>query len=550
MQITFFFLLFASPLFAANLCDQDKDPLINQCYLDACTAQTNKVKLPATDKAFEKEVSTAKITRTATEQEAFDREAAKVTAALKRSADFVKERGAEKIAEEILQKPIENMKGLDALLKDKFSVTRSANGEYVAITSDLEDEAEKSITKNISSYYLEILNTQKDYADFAYDKSDLNKQNNFLVKITKELAQVYDSTNKPKANELRAISQKIASDKSKYYGVLEMNKYFTYTDLNALFSSKSAAVKKDIAHVIVKRLEDRQKRPPYKDVLQRSCQVASYMISKVKDRDLAKEYEKAKQNAVKGLNEKFLKNACPEISQFLKQSIQGDVFNTIELNKNYLPDFKTYEKEIASIAQMNDTKAFLKYLEFSEENSKNLICDVSIFTPTDMFQGQVNTSMFTLAMGYSNVVSHELGHWVSSMLNSAKLGEACSGKFKNLRACISSFYEEKGADMYQLYPGDSQRTEEDFADWFSAITSNDKSNFDCDIGKITDLVYGFMGYNSDAKPNIYLPNSNDSHSGSLFRVLHAKIVRKEPLTPNCEKLLKKYPESSPKKCNF
>lgn len=542
-------LLLAVPVFAQDVCDQDTDPLVNQCYVDACAAQKNNRAFPLDEKEFAKQVTKTKISSSQEELRQFERDVDLVSLAKNQRFEFVQKKGALIIADELMGPSQNVLKNLDPILSRRFTIASTPDGERSIIYSDLEDELEKTISRRVGGAYLEALEIKDGYYSFISGTLDLEAQNKFLMKVAKDLLHLEGQETK-RGGVLKAFVEELASNPRKKRGPGEVNRYFSLSDVDTLINQKVAPLKKDVAHIISRQQSSWKKGLPYKDVVTNSCRIASFMVSRVKDRDLFREFEAARESAMKGLQEKFLKDSCPEIASVISQRLHAPVFKSIGLNKNYLPDFKAFEKDMERFSKMEDSKTYVEYLEFEEKNRDALICDVSTFFPTDNFDGDVNVSLFTLAMGYHNIITHELGHWVSGVLKQANLSSACGGKFAKLRSCLSGFYVEKGQDLYGIHPGDQQRTEEDFADWFAALVTSDGVNPYCDADKITKLALGYIGEGKRKKTNLFVPNSDDTHSSDLFRVLHTKILRNESLSKSCENLLKKYPDSAPKKCEF
>jgi len=123
----------------------------------------------------------------------------------------------------------------------------------------------------------------------------------------------------------------------------------------------------------------------------------------------------------------------------------------------------------------------------------------------------------------SDVAAHEIGHLVSSLMNSSKcISPESRKKYKKTKDCLEGMHLADSEDER------SSRFEEDFADLISAKASINKKNMWCE-----------MYANIDAKsPSLsVVANKNDPHSSRYMRLLHTQKVKTGNLPTSCHKSL-------------
>ena len=136
------------------------------------------------------------------------------------------------------------------------------------------------------------------------------------------------------------------------------------------------------------------------------------------------------------------------------------------------------------------------------------------------------------------VLTHELGHALSTILRSTPISEHSAMKFKSARECLSLRQpsEESTAEMlnYKNVRGNtvtvdyqiSQYAEEDWADLVAAKFAPDNTpNKGCFlIGEKDD------NYSSN---NLSPLDASDTHSPEIFRLLHIEYLKKKTLPASC-----------------
>lgn len=302
---------------------------------------------------------------------------------------------------------------------------------------------------------------------------------------------------------------------------------------------------KDIEESLRIRTEDfmkydlvSEKRLAY---VKRTCQLGSFIQDTINANGTVEKFGEYREKVVASFRSKFLPQLSEKSAKELSAQLTPDTFVLLENNANiYPPKFSSVHdnayREPQSASQFMTDLMILQRGEGVKCNSGGKLA-------SDHFNGNVNKifiSKYVLANNFPDVLTHELGHWLSSQIAKGKLSSHSKKKLMNVRKCITNFYEQKIAPKYVKVKGDEFRTEEDFADWFTAKAGIDESGLFCDLKKMV---------NSNELNN-YLPEKDDSHSNFLFRDLNIRLNRGEVLPQSCRDLMNVYPESQPKKCDM
>lgn len=142
-----------------------------------------------------------------------------------------------------------------------------------------------------------------------------------------------------------------------------------------------------------------------------------------------------------------------------------------------------------------------------------------------------------------NIVSHEIGHFVSYLFNKEEVSAESKSEFMNLRSCSKKTFEDSslfssGPSMFFDHEGDLQTTEEDTADLLTFMAYSDDAPFTCSL-----LLPGVDGGYSVEM------NSDGVHSPEFIRVLNEAFNKDLPLSSACTEALKELvPEFKAVKC--
>lgn len=278
------------------------------------------------------------------------------------------------------------------------------------------------------------------------------------------------------------------------------------------------------------------------DYVKRTCQLGSYIQDTINAHGTVEKFDEYRTSIINSFRTKFLPTLSESTAKELSAALTPESFVLLENQANiFPPKFSSvhdngYKEPQSAVQFMND----LMILQRGEA----VKCNTGGKLVSDHFNPNVNKifiSKYVLANSFPDILTHELGHWLSSQLAKGKLSSHSKKKLMNVRKCITKFYEEKSEPKYAAkIKGDHFRTEEDFADWFVAKAGIQESGVFCDLKKMV---------NSNDLDN-FLPQKDDSHSNYLFRDLNIRLNKGEVLPQSCTDLMNVYPESQPRKCDL
>jgi hypothetical protein len=137
----------------------------------------------------------------------------------------------------------------------------------------------------------------------------------------------------------------------------------------------------------------------------------------------------------------------------------------------------------------------------------------------------------------AGIIAHELGHVFSDILASGSTSRDSLKKYKKRRDCVSSQYliPEYNHTRAKLFNKDHFRSEEDMADFFSAMVSefhkekeDNNSLMACALIPIKENNYQSVSIENRAF---------DPHSSALIRALREASYKKLKLSTSCSKVL-------------
>lgn len=278
------------------------------------------------------------------------------------------------------------------------------------------------------------------------------------------------------------------------------------------------------------------------DYVKRTCQLGSYIQDTINANGTVKKFDEYRTRVMNSFRTKFLSTLSEETAKELSNALTPESFVLLENQANVFPP-KFYSIHDKGYKEPQTASQFMSDLMILQRG-EGVRCNTGGKLVNDHFNPNVNKifiSKYVLANDFPDILTHELGHWLSSQLAKGKLSSHSKKKLINVRKCITSFYEEKKPPKHKAkVKGDQFRTEEDFADWFVAKAGIGESGEFCDLKKMV---------NSNNLDN-YLPHKDDTHSNYLFRDLNIRLNKGEVLPQSCTDLMNVYPESRPHKCDL
>lgn len=276
--------------------------------------------------------------------------------------------------------------------------------------------------------------------------------------------------------------------------------------------------------------------------VKRTCQLGAFIQDTMEANGTVQKFNDVRDRVIDGFKTKFLPQLSVETAKELGNAITPETFVLIEAKANIYPaTFST--KHDQGYTEPKNAAEFMNDLMLIDR-AENVKCNPGGKLVSDHYQANQNKiyiSKYVLTNSFPDILTHEMGHWLSGQLAAGKLSKHSGKKIMKVRKCITKFYDHKREPKYAIkLKGDKFRTEEDFADWFAAKAGLGESGVFCDLKKMV---------RSEETDN-YLPNENDSHSNYLFRDINIRLNRGETLPQSCKDLVGSYPESKPQKCDL
>jgi hypothetical protein len=539
MPLILFLFLFLN-VFAADVCT-DKE-LTDRCFLDTCLTKPQKESLvPFDSESFSKAFKEYKFSLPVSEKEQLVKFNKLINQVKIDSNEFLHTKGFDKVSGEIVGNLHDYAGVIPHLFSEQFTWVYE-NGVATIMMSDLESPEDEALHEKIANFFKSYIEEDYNYED-RDNRVSRPESNKFFGNVTSQMSLYFQKTNPAKAKKLKSLSESITKKASVFKEWSLLDSLFTPLEYGKMLSGKYSYIKNDLAKALMIREAaiSEEEASNLEEQVKVTCKLAHFMRDKVKGRDLKKEFDLAKAEAIKGYEEKFLKNLCPEVANYLKKEMKDSTFEAVNFNQSIYPDFKGLTNALSSFKKVNNTRTYLESVAYLDEHREEFTCGSNVYKTADFFDPEsekITISLFTLGMGYKDTISHELGHWVLNKLNRFKMSPKCQDKISALQNCIAGFYQ------------DGQRFEEDFSDWFAGVTSPIKSPFFCETAQLTPIIMSYLDPTHPNKTELYLPQSSDAHSSNLFRELHYKVIKNGPLSKNCQELLDKHPEAHPKKCGL
>ncbi len=315
-------------------------------------------------------------------------------------------------------------------------------------------------------------------------------------------------------------------------------------DLKPYQASLAASLKVKIAELIKIDLSSKEAKQKVKN----SCQLASFIKSSLEKSVTPEKFEEKKRQIIDSFKTKFLPKLSASSAEELSAILKPEGIFLIPEQSSFEPfppalgkHSNGYQAPTTKYQVLQDLSLIPRGHEFRCQSKGMLIKDYFNFG-----NDSINISQYALANNFDDAITHELGHWLSAQMKKKKMSGHSRRKLLDVRECIAENYpKDKSRSTFALkHRGDKSKTEEDFADWFTAKAGLGESGLFCDLKK---MVNSFVGISTESS---YLPHKADSHSNFLFREMALRLNRNEVLPQSCKDLADYYPESKPQKCDW
>lgn len=460
-----------------------------------------------------------------------------------RHRNFEQSKGFPAIASETLQAPLVNLYHMRALLDGK--VYLGFNGASAQmVVNDLDPNAE--LYTRLGNYLKNVMDITAGYIQGARKAQEPGALV-FYQHLFLKMESFYLATNPARANQI-AIMRRSLNASNLMRAATMMPQLFSESEVQAMIASTSGPMIGDLSEALRIRSEDDAKRISKRtspdalmESFSRSCGLAHFMMKRIEGTNPLQKFETSKNNALDGLRRNYLPTLSTHTRSMIERALQENPFETIDFNRHIYPDFKMHTSKVNEVSAAPETSSYLQQFGvFNEANQ--FACAIDSFIPEDYFDGnKISTSLFTVGMGYSDVLAHELGHWLSHKLSGAHTSPESARTHQALRSCITGFYQNGSST-------DGPQTEEDFADLIAAKISPERSQVFCSFNTIVPMFMSYLSSEPMKTEDPYERIAEDSHSNSLFRVLHQKMVRGENIPTSCTELMSAHPEAAPKRC--
>ena len=442
------------------------------------------------------------------------------------------------IALELTANPIDGMNVIKGLFEGDFKCMQ-VKGECMLIVTDMED-----YPKEFGEFYRKFSDKTLVFRDNV--SMLMNDRKKHLTNAIESMKGIYSE------DVIKAEKKKISKLKREFDFITYMMDTKWFED----YKKKVAVEMKEFAGVLQEGLTIKMNELMKIDLssekarnrTHRSCQLASYVKSTLDSTVTYQKFNEARLKIIDNFKSKFLPKLSGESARDLAQLIRPENFYLIDENVNYHPPRLHLGAHSEGYKEPTNSIDIVKDLSLLQKGLKHR-CDVKGMLVKDAFNFGTDTiyvSKYVLANGYSDAMSHELGHWLSAQIKHKRMSSHSRRKLLKARDCISDFYpKEKRKSAYALnHKGDHFHTEEDFADWFTAHAGLGESGLFCDLKK---MVNNFVG---TVPGGTYVPHEGDSHSNYLFREINIRMHRNETLPQSCKNLVDYYSEYRPGKCEL
>ncbi len=279
------------------------------------------------------------------------------------------------------------------------------------------------------------------------------------------------------------------------------------------------------------------------------CRASIYLenINVINSQEIEKEWPKIldrlESNTTLGLSSHskrlLLKNINEKTKLYFKKDLYKPQLFNIETS-----DIENAMKDNSFSQMFNMATNKILFQEFMYERSCGGPSSINLLTD-GLDELNIHVSPFSCEhplLG-SQILAHELGHVVSSLINNtAGMSQETKNNFVKLRKCsVSEKNSNPNPPSYAtdfIYPGDILTSEEDTADLFSYALAIDNKNFKGCAIKPNRNYSTVAEYDDD-----------DEHSSSLVRLM-VELQYKNPsrITEACGEVIKRTKSKITKKC--
>lgn len=277
-----------------------------------------------------------------------------------------------------------------------------------------------------------------------------------------------------------------------------------------------------------------------------NCQVVQYLGQKALAANNPQTLDRMARNVLGALEQKFYPRLSEESAVTLRRYLQPSTFKLVTER----PDFSFFQPFGATPATTRTARAL------ALDNLTSARCQLSTLSRdfTDDHAEQtvssgiptIMISSLSLAQNAEAVLAHEMGHAITVLMASHPISSPSAQKMAVLRSCLNSMHPAEtraaGPDVSSI-AGDRFHTDEDFGDWISGTLGFDTDYLSCDLPRLFDI-------GKRATPVTLTAEPNDPHSTDLFRLLHTRTLRDQPLPQVCRELVQQTPSEQPKKCEL
>lgn len=516
------------------------------CFAQVCEVNSQQP-IPTTVRELEAALSRTNFQLPQNVSRELDVFANKLATLNRSNQNLFRTRGAAAIASDILQKPVLNSEGLMHLLGERLRLTR-VGGQFQVVLNDLDPE--RALNQRMGTLLSEVMNTKLGLAhpqERMREPGALNFYRDLFFKMEQSFASDPARVQRLQTARVQMTGANLATF------AMNLSSFFTNDEVDRMLAPRVASHSADLTRILTLDAEANATRTTkgtdprrIKDSITKSCQLASFMLERTRGTNPQARFEEAKSDALRGLEASILPKLSSHTRSFITAELAKNPFRPVDFNRNIYPDLRSFSARVDALPA-----GYLSQFELFKDSSK-FACAFDTFIPEDFFDGEaITTSLFSIALGYDDVLAHELGHWFSDKMGSPGVSGDSRRNFEVLRSCIGGFYQNGGRSiMPTAFRRDTLYTEEDFSDWFAAQVSPKLSKAFCSFDQMAPMFMTYLTGNVQPGHDVYAPNPQDNHSSALFRILHQKMVRGESLPVSCQNLLNASPGSRPVRCDL
>lgn len=453
------------------------------------------------------------------EQKYFDKleKNASIAESIKGTAkEVVSPKNIKKYTKDILDSPVEGIESLISLFYEDIKCVET-NGKCLLVTNDLVQYSEnmKSLYRKMYEQTMMFRANEKKYYVDALEAMGSKYTNEFKRKEKNKILKLYGpgefNEYVKNAKWVQEYKTKVGNDLGPFQKDLEEALLYKINK-NLNVDNSSAGLKKQMIG---------------------SCQVSSYLKKVLKEQATDQLLSEKATEAVNSIKNNFLSNLSEHSANVIGKTLSSIKFYLIKNSDSQFMDSKAFD--LPTIDSPDKPKSIFNKIEDISllAQSFKIQCVPDGILPSDnASSNSISVSQISL-VNNSAVIYHELGHWLSREIQSPNISAESRKKLLKVKTCVSSYYlEEK-----------SNKTEEDFADWFLSQTSGKAVTLQCEIRKFYKSYYNKMG-------SSYVPASVSYHSSGLFREIAIRLNKGESIPQVCKDMMNLYPKYRPKKCTL